>query len=62
MSENVIVSTIAGDGGMVHRDGEGSQAQFKYPHGVAIDKHGNYIITQGWYGVGDCIRMITHDR
>ena len=40
------VTTLAGDGGEGHRDGAGAQAQFKYPHGVAVDGGGNVLVTE----------------
>jgi DNA-binding beta-propeller fold protein YncE len=38
------VSTLAGNGKMGHRDGEGTIAQFNNPMGVALDGGGNVIV------------------
>ena len=41
----IRVTTIAGDGGSVgHRDGVGTQAQFAYPNGIAINAEGQLFV------------------
>ena len=41
-----MVSTLAGNGESGHVDGQGSDARFARPFGVAIDGDGNIIVTQ----------------
>jgi DNA-binding beta-propeller fold protein YncE len=50
------VSTLAGTGGVSHRDGEGTVAQFNKPNGVAVDGNGNIIVADSF---NNCIRKIT---
>ena len=46
------VSTIAGTGVAGFRDGEGSQAQFNFPGGIAIDEQSNlYVADRGNYRI-----------
>ncbi len=40
------VSTIAGSGKNGHKNGNGSEAQFSYPEGLAMDKDGNLYVSQ----------------
>jgi sugar lactone lactonase YvrE len=39
-----LVSTLAGNGGQGHQDGEGTVAKFYMPFGVAVDGDGNGIV------------------
>jgi len=51
------VSTLAGlakHGG--HKDGAATEARFAYPHGVAIDEHGNIVVADS---DNHCIRLVT---
>jgi DNA-binding beta-propeller fold protein YncE len=38
------VSTLAGSGENAYRDGKGTNAQFNYPLGIAVDGDGNVIV------------------
>jgi glucose/arabinose dehydrogenase len=38
------VSTVAGDGEWAHRDGAAAQAQFNYPHGLALLPDGRVLV------------------
>lgn len=52
------VTMLAGTGILGFNEGNGSQAQFNYPGGIAIDEHGNvYVADRGNYR----IRKITPD-
>jgi len=52
------VTTLAGDGTPGDQDGEGTQAQFYEPHGIAVDNDGNiYVADTG----NNRIRKITHN-
>jgi len=43
-----VVSTLAGTGTRGHADGTGTEAQFDYPTGVAVDSEGNvYVADHG---------------
>jgi DNA-binding beta-propeller fold protein YncE len=48
------VSTLAGTGEEGHRDGEGTDAQFEFPSGVAVDGDGNVVVADNHR-----IRLIT---
>ena len=41
---SVVVTTLAGNGGMGTADGVGSVAQFKYPHAVSLDYAGGLYV------------------
>lgn len=41
------VTTLAGTGASGYVDGEGSQAQFDYPGGLAVDQEGNVYVADG---------------
>lgn len=43
-----IVSTFAGSGGSGAEDGKASEASFKMPSGIAIDKEGSLYIADSW--------------
>jgi hypothetical protein len=49
-------STLAGTGGLGHRDGEGTVALFKSPCAVAMDGDGNVVVADT---LTNCIRKIT---
>eukprot|EP00959_Pyramimonas_sp_CCMP1952_P274697 5742410-Pyramimonas_sp.AAC.2 len=52
-----VVSTLAGTAGTLgYRDGEGSNALFSEPNGVAVDRAGNVIVADS---CNNCIRKIT---
>jgi sugar lactone lactonase YvrE len=56
LSSQSIVSTLAGSGNASFLNGVGSNASFKYPSGVAVDKSGNvYVADSG----NNRIRKIT---
>jgi sugar lactone lactonase YvrE len=46
ISADGIVSTLAGGAGPGHADGTGSEVQFNYPEGIAIDLNGDLIISE----------------
>jgi DNA-binding beta-propeller fold protein YncE len=59
ISHDGIVSTLAGSGSKNWGDSQGSQAHFDEPSNVAVDGHGNVIVTQA--GLSNCIRRISPD-
>ncbi|WP_051313084.1 SMP-30/gluconolactonase/LRE family protein [Sporocytophaga myxococcoides] len=58
ISAQGIVSTFAGDGGWGKQDGEGKNARFMYPWGIAIDTEDNVYVSE--LG-GHRVRKITPD-
>lgn len=58
VGSNGMVSTFAGCGIKGLKDGEGAQAQFNYPGGIAVDEDDNVIVAD--YG-NHCIRHISKD-
>lgn len=52
------VTTLAGTGIAGFRDGDGAQAQFRAPMGVAVDLFGRVFVADTW---NDRIRMIDRD-
>ncbi|OCX52754.1 hypothetical protein BEL04_14180 [Mucilaginibacter sp. PPCGB 2223] len=53
-----LVSTLAGNGTIGYKDGDGAMAQFNYPHGLAVDAAGNVFVAEAG---GNMIRKITPD-
>jgi len=51
------VTTLAGSGSYGYKDGYGSSASFKYPHGVAVDSKGNIFVADS---SNHLIRVITN--
>ena len=53
-----IVSTLAGSGEQGFRDGQGRNASFRFPTGIAADAAGNLYVADKW---GNRIRRITKE-
>ena len=46
ISPSGAVSTLAGSGNTAYADGEGGEASFYYPNGVAVDSEGNVYVAE----------------
>ena len=58
VSPEGVVATLAGTGVAGFRDGDGTQAQFHAPMGVAVDVQGRVLVADTW---NDRIRVIERD-
>eukprot|EP00040_Diaphanoeca_grandis_P038089 m.255257 g.255257 ORF g.255257 m.255257 type:complete len:717 (+) comp33927_c0_seq11:305-2455(+) len=53
-----VVTTLAGDGGAGHRDGDGAGAQFQFPSGLCVDSEGVVYVADY---TNHRVRRITRD-
>jgi hypothetical protein len=51
-----VVTTIAGSGSLSSADGNGTNARFNFPTGVAVDVSGNIMVADFF---SNCIRKVT---